>query len=387
MPRPIPLQQETDPYAKDGVPELGFRNYWYPIATSAKVGRKPRRTLLCGEEVVLFRDGGKVHALADRCAHRGARLSRGKCEFPNSGTISCPYHGWTFDGKTGACVAALMEGPTAAMHNVRIRAYPVADRFGVIWVWVGDMEPVSLFEDIPEWLAEPDAWYTMAVECDYRCNWRVLVDNYSHEYHGPYVHRMSPELILQPNMPFAYDLEIDELPGGNGVGYRPKGGIRAGDYPGLGRWPRKEWYRFMKPTGRGKVPNVAKSKAEAVYGIKHLRQQRMPGYALIGRTSGEYWLSQHATPLDADNCRLINLNMFRRRGRLSEIYDRVNYAAWRGWAHDIVFSGQDKRLLDDLKPGAEKLSRTDKGVVFWRKYAVLHARRPPEPMPVRQSAE
>mgnify|MGYP000692484294 CR=1 FL=1 len=25
------------------------------------------------------------------------------------------------------------------------------------------------------------------------------------------------------------------------------------------------------------------------------------------------------------------------------------YLAWRGWAHDIVFSGQDKHLLDDLK--------------------------------------
>jgi phenylpropionate dioxygenase-like ring-hydroxylating dioxygenase large terminal subunit len=64
-----------------------------------------------GEDIVLFRDGGKVYALSERCPHRGARLSQGKCLYPGSGTISCRYHGWTFKGETGRCVAKLMGVP------------------------------------------------------------------------------------------------------------------------------------------------------------------------------------------------------------------------------------------------------------------------------------
>ena len=93
MARLTSIPQDTDPYAQDGVPALGFRNYWYPVAASAKVGRKPRRTMLCGEEVVLSRDGGKVYALADRCAHRGARLSRGSGP-PKSGWRSVERCRW-----------------------------------------------------------------------------------------------------------------------------------------------------------------------------------------------------------------------------------------------------------------------------------------------------
>jgi hypothetical protein len=43
--------------------------------------------------------------------------------------------------------------------------------------------------------------------------------------------------------------------------------------------------------------------------------------------------------------------------------------------HDGLFSEQDKRLLEAVIPGKELHSRTDAGVVAWRRYAVDHARR------------
>ena len=92
------------------IPPLGLRNYWYPAIARWRLGKKPKAITLLGEKIVLFRDGGKVYALADRCSHRGAPLSMGKCLYPGSGTVSCPYHGWTFDGTTGKLVAKLMEG-------------------------------------------------------------------------------------------------------------------------------------------------------------------------------------------------------------------------------------------------------------------------------------
>ncbi len=112
-----PLDQPNDPgelpYRRYGIPKLGFENYWYPIILESELGHKPKAVRLLGRDVVLFRDGGRLFALEDRCPHRGVKLSLGHCNYPGSGTVSCPYHGWTFEGTSGRLVAALMEGPDA----------------------------------------------------------------------------------------------------------------------------------------------------------------------------------------------------------------------------------------------------------------------------------
>ena len=55
---------------------------------------------------------------------------------------------------------------------------------------------------------------------------------------------------------------------------------------------------------------------------------------------------------------------------------------WRGWAHDRIFSDQDKAMVEALVPGPERLSKTDVGVIYWRKFAGMHARRPAEAAPL-----
>jgi phenylpropionate dioxygenase-like ring-hydroxylating dioxygenase large terminal subunit len=53
--------------------------------------------------LALLRDAaGGLHAVANTCRHRGARLldGRGRCR-----TIVCPYHGWTY-GLDGALLGA-----------------------------------------------------------------------------------------------------------------------------------------------------------------------------------------------------------------------------------------------------------------------------------------
>jgi len=42
-----------------------------------------------------------------------------------------------------------------------------------------------------------------------------------------------------------------------------------------------------------------------------------------------------------------------------------------------MFSDQDKVLIESTIPGPERLSKTDVGVIAWRKFAGAHARRPP----------
>ena len=118
---------------------LGFRDYWYPVTWSRKVTGKPLAITLGGEKIMLIREAGTVHALHDRCPHRGVPLSHemGTQEFP--GTWTCCYHGWTFDLKTGVLVAAITDGPDSPIcGKVAVRTYPVEERLGLVWVFLGD---------------------------------------------------------------------------------------------------------------------------------------------------------------------------------------------------------------------------------------------------------
>ena len=81
-----------------------------------------RAVLVVGdEEIVVFRAGGRVHALANACPHEGNPLCEGELL---GDTLVCAYHGWRFDLESGACLFG--EEP--------VRRYPVEERDGAIWV-------------------------------------------------------------------------------------------------------------------------------------------------------------------------------------------------------------------------------------------------------------
>jgi len=63
------------------------------------------------EKVALFNVSGTVHAIADTCTHRGGPLSEGEVE---GTTVTCPWHGASFDLKTGAVL-----GPPAGQSVKR----------------------------------------------------------------------------------------------------------------------------------------------------------------------------------------------------------------------------------------------------------------------------
>ena len=75
--------------------------------------KQPKFVKIMDEDIVFFRGKAeKVHALFDWCPHRSARLSQGESLFP--GTITCEYHGYTFDGE-GECVAGLIDDPNTPL--------------------------------------------------------------------------------------------------------------------------------------------------------------------------------------------------------------------------------------------------------------------------------
>jgi nitrite reductase/ring-hydroxylating ferredoxin subunit len=81
-----------------GVNQTAFEkapSEWTPVLDEANLeDDKPTPARADGVAVVLVRIGGQLHALADRCSHRGCSLHEG--ELHPDATLTCPCHGSTF---------------------------------------------------------------------------------------------------------------------------------------------------------------------------------------------------------------------------------------------------------------------------------------------------
>lgn len=124
------------------------RCYWHPCAASDDVKDKPIGVTLLGEDLVLFRSEGRVHAFSDICVHRGTRLSLGWVT--DDGCLQCPYHGWVYN-TTGKCVY-IPSQPRDAQHipsRARAIAYRAEERYGLVWVAMD--EPKLPIPEYPEY--------------------------------------------------------------------------------------------------------------------------------------------------------------------------------------------------------------------------------------------
>lgn len=108
------------------------RRDWIPAALSADV---PAATVIPAHTpsgiLALWRSAsGKLTALADRCPHRGMRLSYG---FVRGEALSCIYHGWSY-GQTGQCQRIPAHPDLAPPSAIKAASYPTEERNGVIWI-------------------------------------------------------------------------------------------------------------------------------------------------------------------------------------------------------------------------------------------------------------
>jgi len=80
---------------------------WTPaLDASMLVENRPTQATVGDLEVVIVRRNGTIHALADRCAHRGGMLHEGELD---GDCIACPLHGTRFRLEDGS----LERGPSA----------------------------------------------------------------------------------------------------------------------------------------------------------------------------------------------------------------------------------------------------------------------------------
>ena len=178
-----------------------FGGTWVYLGHDSEIPRPDdfvTRTL--GRRPIILTRGrdGTVHALFNRCTHRGTTL----CQEPqgNSKRFVCTYHGWTFSND-GSCVAVpypAAYGPSHDKSSRDLRRVPRLESRRGFWFGTlnGDAPPLDEFlGPAKDWLdvfvdRAPEGTITLHTpyRMTYRGNWKLIWDNGSDGYHPAFSH-------------------------------------------------------------------------------------------------------------------------------------------------------------------------------------------------------
>jgi vanillate O-demethylase monooxygenase subunit len=158
-------------------------NSWYVAAWSKEIDDGLFARTMLGERLVMYRtSGGAIVAFEDRCPHRHMPLSMGrKC----GDNIQCGYHGITFDA-AGECVS--VPSQDAVPKRARLRPYKAVERYGWVWIWMGDSEAADEAR-IPDFHQLTDPAYRAVGKTNHvEAGYRLINDNLLDLSHVGFVH-------------------------------------------------------------------------------------------------------------------------------------------------------------------------------------------------------
>jgi phthalate 4,5-dioxygenase oxygenase subunit len=216
-----------------------LRRYWQPVALldefnpalDPRMAQRPVKAVrILGQDLVLFRDAQGAWGLLDRdCPHRGADLSFGRNEGDG---LRCPFHGWKFNVH-GACLDTPAEPVGSKLcERVRQRSYPLLERSGILFAWLGDEAAAP--PPFPQFdcFAAPSS-HTFAFKGLWHCNWLQAFEVGIDPAHPSFLHR------------FLNDEPLDAI-GQNAAGKQFRS-ASAGEFGGE-RWPMTRIMReFHQP--------------------------------------------------------------------------------------------------------------------------------------------
>lgn len=291
---------------------FGLREHWYPVLASWEIGANPVGITRLGENLVLWRDEeGEVHALEDRCPHRGARLSLG---WNLGNKVACWYHGVEVD-KTGTVVDVPAVNDCPMKGQECVRSYPVQEANGAVFVWFGleDGKEPTPFE-LPEQLASDD-WSSFLCMADWKVNYQYAVDNVMDPMHGTFLHATSHSMSegdKQSDMEFrrTEDGFVFEKTGQKGVNFD---WVEYGD-------TGSPWLRLSIP----------------------YKKEFGPG--------GVFWIVGFATPIDEHNTRVFFWRCREVQGWQRDTW-RFMYRTYLEKLHWDVLE-QDRIILENMAPNA-----------------------------------
>jgi len=278
---------------------LGFEQYWYPVLWSRALGAKPITLTLFGLPVVFGRAGGSVRALA-------------------------------------------MSGREV------VRAFAVEERAGLIWIYNGSDAPRSLDAQIPAELLDPDAVIEGRIT-ERRGDWRYAAENGFDEGHVKYLHR-DAWLVTFTHIPSYVSVDVRPDDENDPWITRNVSDVHfEADYPGLGSWPKK---RFWKRKKRGLRVSI-----------------RLPGMLRVDYGSWRHF--ETYVPTVAGEHRYVQLAMTSGRGQRALRF-RLFYRAYLAWIFHRQFNDQDAAMVEHMQTPPEQLYRPDISLIAWRRLCESH---------------
>ena len=194
---------------------------------------------ILGMPLLLVRDReGQIQVLLNVCRHRGARLLLGENEVCRRVSLSCPYHGWTYDLQGRLRTIPAQTGfPSTDPASRGLRRLPAVERHGLIWA-VLDPDTTSI--DVGGFLGELDddiatlglGSHRFFRQHARRCpsNWKLMMDAFQEVYHIKTLHRRTIA-------PFFLDMKA----AGEGVGLHTRILVGRDKLPAARALPPQAW--------------------------------------------------------------------------------------------------------------------------------------------------
>jgi pheophorbide a oxygenase len=156
---------------------------------------RPTPLEFLGQRYVTYRDNNHNWVvLDDVCPHRLAPLSEGRVDRATN-TIECSYHGWAFDGQTGACdripqAEAAIEATAKKSSRSSAQSYSVVVEKNVLWTWPWAEDCLSVMsipEAHPVYMVAGVGVNSTTYTRDLPYGWDTLLENLVDPSHVPFV--------------------------------------------------------------------------------------------------------------------------------------------------------------------------------------------------------
>lgn len=255
-----------------------FSKEWFCVGRASGLS-KPGDYLtleLANQPIMVLRDrGGTLRAQSNVCLHRMSILLK---DSGNTGTIVCPYHGWSYnlDGSLRAA-PAMTHNEGFCKDNYHLPQIRCEEWLGWVMVTLNPdaPSPYKKLADVEHLIAD----YGMENYVEdfheqfiWNTNWKVLAENFMESYHLPVCHAKTigglsklDEMVCPPGLPtFNYHtiLKDDTLkialahPSNTRMkGERRRTTFLLAIYPSLliTLTPGYFWYLSLHPHGAGQV--------------------------------------------------------------------------------------------------------------------------------------
>lgn len=177
--------------------------------------------------VIVTRDKeSNVHALLNRCTHRGATVCREK-KGDKTPFFTCPYHGWTFKN-TGECAAIPHQdayGPNFNKRQFDLKQIPYVSEYrGFIFATLNAEKGKkgikhhlkSAADRVDEWIDHNGGDHRAiqisgAQQYTVHANWKCLYDNAGDGYHPEFSHQ---SLLQMTQQRYGAGMDLDYFAGG-----------------------------------------------------------------------------------------------------------------------------------------------------------------------------